>query len=122
MRERCIPGSKDARSYGDRGICVCERWQKYENFIADMGPRPSQLHTIERKNNDGNYEPDNCKWLHQSEQQFNQRRSRRIMFNGALVSLMRLGKDIGLNLSGIKTPLAIRRIQIRLFEQELARS
>lgn len=73
MRQRCKPGGHP--NYGGRGIRVCARWQKFANFIADMGPRPSPELTVERKNNDGNYEPNNCVWATRKEQANNTRRS-----------------------------------------------
>lgn len=61
-------------NYGGRGIIVCNRWlESFNNFYEDMGNRPSSKHSIERKDNNGNYDPDNCKWATKTEQQRNQR-------------------------------------------------
>jgi hypothetical protein len=64
MRRRCFnPDNRGFKDYGGRGITVCDRWRdSFENFIADVGFRPSRSHSIDRINNDGNYEPGNCKW------------------------------------------------------------
>ena len=59
MKKRCEnPNSKDSKNYSERGISVCERWSKYENFIEDMGVKPSSEYTLERKDNDSGYSPD----------------------------------------------------------------
>lgn len=75
MRYRCgNPSSRRYKYYGGRGISVCERWNSFENFKADMGTRPSPKHSIDRKDGNGNYEPSNCRWATQSQQNTGLRR------------------------------------------------
>lgn len=69
MRSRCKNShDKDFKHYGGRGIRVCARWDRFEDFLEDMGPRPSSQHSIDRIDCDGNYEPGNCRWATTYEQ------------------------------------------------------
>lgn len=73
MINRCKNHKHKAyKNYGGRGIQICKRWYKFENFYEDMGDRPESL-SMDRKNNNGNYEPGNCRWATRSEQSNNSR-------------------------------------------------
>lgn len=94
---RCYdPGRHEYPRYGGRGITVCERWRiSFEAFYADMGPRPSPQHSVERIDNSGNYEPGNCKWATPLEQQRNTRFNRLITFRGETLCLAEWAGRVG---------------------------
>ena len=76
MKARCLnPKHASYANYGGRGIEVCSRWlNSFEDFVSDMGPRPSKDATIDRIDSNGNYEPSNCRWLSKAKQTANTRR------------------------------------------------
>lgn len=84
MRARChSPSASGYHKYGARGISVCERWRNsFDAFLADVGPKPSPRHSLERINNDGHYEPGNVRWATATEQARNRRSSHVITVNG----------------------------------------
>jgi hypothetical protein len=83
MRKRCSnPNDANYEKYGARGIRVCARWEKFESFIADMGRKPGPRYSVERRDNNGNYEPGNCYWATDTEQARNKRSNRLITHDG----------------------------------------
>lgn len=94
MNKRCA-AEWDSR-YGGRGIKVCDRWARFENFLADMGERPEGT-SIDRIDVNGNYEPANCKWSTIDEQANNKRTTRYLTHGGVTMSLSQWARTIGLN-------------------------
>lgn len=86
MKSRCTnPNNKRYSDWGGRGIKVCDRWlNSFENFYADMGPKPTPKHSIERNDNDKDYSPDNCHWATRTEQANNKRNNVMLTFCGIL--------------------------------------
>lgn len=86
MIGRCTnPSCNRYENYGGAGISVCERWKKYENFLADMGRKPSPQHSIDRIDGAGNYEPGNCRWASQTQQQRNRSNTKFIEIDGKTI-------------------------------------
>lgn len=97
MKQRCLnPNSKHFNSYGGRGIAVCERWMTFENFLADMG-EPGPGMTLERINNGGNYEPDNCCWATRLVQMNNRRVCRHFTARGETHTLSEWSRISGIH-------------------------
>ncbi len=76
MKRRCDPTHVARKHYGDRGICVCKRWEKFESFAADMGPHPGVGWSIDRKKGDQGYRKSNCRWATRTTQGRNTSRVR----------------------------------------------
>ena len=96
MKHRCLNSTaKDYPRYGGRGISVCQRWLSFDNFYADIGSPPSPKHTIERTNNDGNYEPGNCIWGTAKQQQRNKRNTVKITVDGVSKTLAEAAEQAG---------------------------
>lgn len=94
----CTPTESSYHRYGGRGITVCDRWRNsFENFQSDMGPRPSLRHSIERKDNDGPYSPENCYWGTVREQSNNRRDNIHLTWNGVTKPLSIWAEEIGVS-------------------------
>lgn len=97
MRQRCS-NPKDGRysDYGGRGISVCPEWSSFEQFYADMGPRPSAKHSIDRIDNNGNYCKENCRWATKKEQNTNQRSNVWLTHNDKTLVLSEWAEKLGI--------------------------
>lgn len=117
MRQRCRnPRNQAFKHYGGRGILVCKRWDSFDNFIADMGPKPSPEHTIEREDVNGNYEPPNCVWLHKTRQARNKTTTRLVIYGSRKMPLVE-----ALELSGLSKDTVLHRVSLGMtYEQALA--
>ena len=107
MIGRCYrPSQPDYDSYGGRGIEVCSRWREsFNNFVTDMGVRPDGT-SIDRKNVDGNYEPGNCQWSTNKEQQNNKRNSIRVPYNNELLTIEEVSNITGIPQTTIRNRIS----------------
>lgn len=102
MRARCENQNNEAfKNYGGRGIKVCDRWQTFENFLADMGQPPTSRHSIERINNGSGYDPGNCIWATRSKQSRNKRDNVWVTMQGRKMILKDWCKELGIHPSTV---------------------
>lgn len=96
MRDRCLtPTNKSYPRYGGRGITICDRWESFEAFLADMGERPKGT-TLGRIDNDGPYSPDNCRWETARQQANNRRNNVRVRWRGEERTVAEWARIVGL--------------------------
>ena len=119
MIQRCTNDNNPAySSYGDRGIVVCDRWlNSFEAFYEDMGPRPSGEHSIERRNNDCGYTPDNCYWGTAHEQSNNRRNNVKVKIDGQNINVSEAAR-----LTGIKAATLRRRLHAGVSTEDVLRT
>jgi len=104
MRERCRnPNNRAWNSYGGRGIKICKRWDDFETFAADMGPRPPG-YSLDRIDNDKGYSPENCRWASRREQQLNRRVAVYVEIEGRRYRAIELAEK-----AGVKTDTIVAR-------------
>lgn len=99
MKMRCYnPNNGKFKNYGARGITICDRWRNsFEGFISDMGFRPSSKHSLDRIDNNGNYEPGNCRWSTNSNQCRNKRNNRVLTLGEKSQCALSWAEEIGMN-------------------------
>ncbi len=117
MRYRCDnPKKPQYKYYGARGITYCERWKDFANFVADMGPRPDG-HSLDRINNDGNYEPSNCRWASKIVQMNNMRGNRILVVDGEQMTMAEASRRWGISIGNIWN-----RLELGWTEEEAAKT
>lgn len=97
LKNRCL-NKKDSHypSWGGRGIKFCDRWASFEAFFADMGPRPTPAHSLDRRDNNGNYEPGNCRWATRRTQSNNVSTNVYLEWNGLRLTISQWAERVGL--------------------------
>jgi hypothetical protein len=109
IKARCFnKNEKSYKHYGGRGITMCDEWKNdFYAFYSYMGARPSNIHTVDRINTNGNYEPGNCRWATQKEQQNNRRNNHIIEYDGVSLTISQWSEKIN-----IKQPTIRRRLKM----------
>lgn len=114
MRERCRnPNSKSWTHYGGRGISVCKEWDTFEQFFADMGPRPPK-HSLDRIDNNDGYHRENCRWATKEQQCNNKRNNRLVTFDGRKLSVAQWAREIGVTKVALSERLQRHPVEIAL--------
>ena len=108
MRKRCLDTkNKSYENYGGRGITICPEWMTFHRFLADMGNPPSARHSIDRRDNSGNYCPENCRWATAGDQTRNRRNARILTHMGKTMNLCDWAIE-----TGIKTNTIAARLDV----------
>ncbi len=120
MIRRCSnPSAQHYERYGGRGIKVCERWRdSFENFLEDMGPRPGDNYSLDRKDNDGHYIKDNCRWATREQQYRNRSSNVKLMYHGEVKTLKDAADAIGIRGTWLRA-LLLRGYTIEEIEEGL---
>jgi hypothetical protein len=106
IQQRCLnPNNSGYANYGGRGIRVCDRWKVFDNFLADMGEAPAGT-SIDRIDNDGPYEPANCRWATRTDQNRNSRHNVMLTIHGRTQTMAEWGRE-----AGIKPPTLSMRVK-----------
>ena len=102
MIQRCTnPKRSHFEHYGGRSIKVCDRWMDFKNFLEDMGPRPEGM-TLDREDNDGDYEPNNCRWATRVEQARNSKQVVWVEIGGVNKRLVEWCEDLGVSINTVR--------------------
>lgn len=117
MRERVKPGFHGRKNYYEKGVVICDRWNDFAHFLADVGSRPSPMHSVDRINNDGNYEPGNVRRATQPEQMRNTSRNRWLELDGERMVLADWASRVGLSVPGLRRRLRLWPLERALTER-----
>lgn len=100
---RCLnPKNRSFGNYGGRGIGICDKWRSYDEFLSDMGRRPTAKHTLDRKNNSKGYGPDNCRWATKAQQSQNMRSNRMMTLDGKTLCVAEWAEITGIKIGVIR--------------------
>ena len=112
MRQRCLyPKHQRYHIYGGRGITICKRWDAFENFLADMGERPKGC-TLDRRDNNGNYEPSNCRWATMFEQHGNRTDNLMLSYEGRTQCIAHWARELGMTRSALRYRIVERGLRL----------